>query len=198
MTGALIKMSTITEIDFSILDYIHNNWSNGFLDFIMPQITFLGNVGMIWILAAALMFICKKYRKNGIMLAISLGCCFFIGNLLLKNLVARLRPCWINESVNMLISVPMILADIVLTALMVLGIWVFDYCIPQESVYAPVNPTAGLELSGMLSGSPNSLNATSNSCAPTDWRNKFSDKFSDTVISTENNYKSPNLSIELT
>lgn len=100
-------MSAITEIDFSILDYIHNNWSNGFLDFIMPKITFLGNAGMIWILAAVLMFICRKYRKNGIMLAISLGCCFIIGNMLLKNLVARPRPCWINEQVNMLISIPL-------------------------------------------------------------------------------------------
>lgn len=101
------KMSAITEFDFSILDYIHNNWSNAFLDFVMPKITFLGNVGLIWILAAVIMVIFKKYRKNGIMLAISLGCCLIIGNLLLKNIVARPRPCWINESVNMLISIPL-------------------------------------------------------------------------------------------
>lgn len=97
---------SITEIDFSILDYIQSNWSNAFLDFIMPKITFLGNAGLIWILAAVMMLIFKKYRKNGIMLVISLGCCFVIGNLLLKNIVARPRPCWINESVNMLISIP--------------------------------------------------------------------------------------------
>lgn len=97
---------SITEIDFSILDYIQSNWSNAFLDFIMPKITFLGNAGLIWILAAVIMLIFKKYRKNGIMLVISLGCCFVIGNLLLKNIVARPRPCWINESVNMLISIP--------------------------------------------------------------------------------------------
>ena len=29
-----------------------------------------------------------------------------IGNVLLKNLIARERPCWINETVNMFISIP--------------------------------------------------------------------------------------------
>lgn len=99
-------MSVITEIDFKILDYIHSHMSCGVLDFIMPKITFLGNAGLIWIIAAIIMLIIKKYRRNGGELAVSLIGCVLIGNLLLKNLVARARPCWINEAVNMLIAVP--------------------------------------------------------------------------------------------
>lgn len=99
-------MNVITNIDFAILDFIHNNLSCGVLDFIMPKITFLGNAGLIWIIAAAAMLISKKYRRNGTELTVSLVGCVVIGNLLLKNIVARARPCWINDTVNMLIAVP--------------------------------------------------------------------------------------------
>lgn len=99
-------MSVITEFDFKILDLIHDKLSCGFLDLIMPKITFLGNAGLIWIIAAVIMLAVKKYRRNGGELAVSLIGCVVIGNLLLKNLVARSRPCWINDTVNMLIAVP--------------------------------------------------------------------------------------------
>lgn len=99
-------MSFITNIDFTILDYIHDHLSCGALDFLMPKITFLGNAGLIWIIIAVCMLISRKYRQNGIALTGGLIGCVVIGNLLLKNLVARARPCWINDTVNMLISVP--------------------------------------------------------------------------------------------
>lgn len=96
----------ITSIDFTILDFIHNNLSCGFLDFLMPMITTLGNSGIIWILIAAIMLSIKKYRKNGIILIAALACGVIIGNLILKNLIARDRPCWINADVLMLIPIP--------------------------------------------------------------------------------------------
>lgn len=99
-------MSVITEIDFNILDFLHDKLSCGFLDFIMPKITFFGNAGLIWIIIAAAMLVSKKYRKNGAELTFSLIGCVLIGNLMLKNIVARSRPCWIDHTVNMLISVP--------------------------------------------------------------------------------------------
>lgn len=99
-------MSVITNIDFIILNYIHDHLSCKALDFLMPKITFLGNAGLIWIIIAVCMLISRKYRHNGIALTGGLIGCVVIGNLLLKNLVARARPCWINDTVNMLISVP--------------------------------------------------------------------------------------------
>lgn len=99
-------MSVMTDIDFAVLDYIHEHLSCGFLDLIMPKITFLGNAGLIWIIASGAMLISRKYRRNGAELAVSLVGCVVIGNLLLKNLIARSRPCWINETVDMLIAVP--------------------------------------------------------------------------------------------
>ena len=97
----------MTEIDFRILDLIREKLSNGFLDAVMPRLTAVGNVGLIWIIIAAAMLISRKYRRNGLELAAGLVGCALVGNLLLKNLVARQRPCWINDAVELLIAVPL-------------------------------------------------------------------------------------------
>lgn len=99
-------MLTITDIDFKILDFIQKHFSCIFLDFLMPKITFLGNAGMIWIAAAIIMIFFKKYRKTGITIGTGLSAVVIIDNVLLKNLIAREHPCWINVTVNMLISIP--------------------------------------------------------------------------------------------
>lgn len=99
-------MSFITEIDFRVLDLIHDHLSCGFLDYIMPRLTTLGSGGFIWLVSAALMLMSRKYRRNGAELLSGLAGCVVIGNLLLKNLVARSRPCWINDTVSLLIAVP--------------------------------------------------------------------------------------------
>lgn len=99
-------MQTLTDIDFAILDFIQENLSCGVLDFLMPLITYLGSAGIIWIITAVVMLIFRAYRKSGVMMSAGLLLCLIIGNLLLKNIVARDRPCWINESVTMLVAVP--------------------------------------------------------------------------------------------
>ena len=99
-------MNTITNFDFSILNWIHEHITCSFLDFIMPKITLLGNGGAIWIASAVIMLFFRKSRKTGIMLGSGLCSGVLIGNILLKNLVARDRPCWINKSIQLLISVP--------------------------------------------------------------------------------------------
>ena len=43
----------MTEIDFRILDFIREKLSNSFLDFAMPKLTAVGNIGLIWIFIAA-------------------------------------------------------------------------------------------------------------------------------------------------
>lgn len=96
----------ITRIDFSILYWIQNTFRCAFLDFLMPRITFLGNAGLIWLLIAAVLLFQKKYRRTGILLLAGLLAGVLIGNVALKNLVARARPCWIDTAVRMLVSVP--------------------------------------------------------------------------------------------
>lgn len=99
-------MNEITEIDFYILDFIRENIACPFLDKVMPVITFFGSGGWLWIVAALAMLFMKNYRKDGIALAIALLGGLIIGNLILKMSVARERPCWIRDTVEMLIAVP--------------------------------------------------------------------------------------------
>lgn len=99
-------MQTITDIDFIILNFLHEKLSCGFLDILMPMITFLGNAGMIWIAVALVLLFIGKHRKNAFMLMSGLACSAVIGNMILKNLVARARPCVLNPTVSLLISAP--------------------------------------------------------------------------------------------
>lgn len=99
-------MNIITDIDFKVLNFIHEHFTNSLFDFLMPKVSFLGNKGMIWIAAAIIMLIFKKYRETGIKIGIGLLTGVIIGNVLLKNLLARERPCWINDTVQMLIAIP--------------------------------------------------------------------------------------------
>ena len=92
-------------LDWSILHGIQA-LSCPFLDFLMPKITALGNGGAIWLAAAGGLLCTRKYRKQGLILLGGLAAGVLIGNGLLKHLVARPRPCWLDPSVHLLISVP--------------------------------------------------------------------------------------------
>ena len=96
----------ITKIDFTILDFIQDNLKCGFLDWFMPRISALGNSGIIWILITIVFLFTKRYRKQGVVLAVGLLVGFLIGNLTLKPLIARMRPSWINEDIVLLIGNP--------------------------------------------------------------------------------------------
>ena len=95
----------IQTIDWEILHWIRSTMQGSGMDFLMPKITALGNGGAVWIAAAAAMTISKKYRKYGILLFAALGAGVLIGNVCLKHLVARPRPCWL-ETIPLLISNP--------------------------------------------------------------------------------------------
>ncbi len=92
--------------EFRILEVLHNAVDCEITDFLTTGISALGNAGFLWVLAALAMMISKKYRKAGFAVAIGLVMGLAFGNVILKNLVARPRPCWIFEVPEMLIAVP--------------------------------------------------------------------------------------------
>lgn len=92
-------------MDFEIL-YAINNMHNPVLDKIMVAITTLGNGGIIWIVIAVLLICIKKTRKCGILMLVSMFIGVIIGNVILKNLIARDRPCWIVSNIALLIENP--------------------------------------------------------------------------------------------
>jgi undecaprenyl-diphosphatase len=94
------------DTEFKIL-YWFQGLHNPVLDKVMVFITKLGSAGMFWIVLTVLMLIfCKKSKKAAWSSALALVFSYIIVNLLLKNLVARDRPCWIDKSVQMLVHVP--------------------------------------------------------------------------------------------
>ena len=93
-------------LDWSILHWIQNTLVCPFMDFLMPKITLLGNGGAIWILAAVILLCTKKYRKQGVLLLAGLIVGVLAGNVCLKYLIARSRPCWLDGSVQLLIANP--------------------------------------------------------------------------------------------
>ena len=94
------------EFDFGILNWIQENMRCEALDAFFSTITHLADYGLVLIIIAMLLAVFKKYRKCAIATAVSMGLGFLLTNALLKNLVARPRPCWLNPGVNMLIAVP--------------------------------------------------------------------------------------------
>lgn len=48
----------------------------------------------------------QKYRRYGILLLLGLAAGVLAGNLFLKNLIARPRPCWLDSTVQLLIQSP--------------------------------------------------------------------------------------------
>lgn len=76
------------------------------LDVIMIFITTLGDDGIFWIAIGVICLFFKKHRKMGIQVLLSMLVTYIIGNLILKNVFERPRPCDIDTAVAMLISRP--------------------------------------------------------------------------------------------
>jgi undecaprenyl-diphosphatase len=88
------------------LDFIQQNMRSEFLDAVMIVITSLGNGGILWIVIALIFIATKKYRSEGFALAAALLMHLLICNIMLKPLIARIRPCDINTAVELLIPRP--------------------------------------------------------------------------------------------
>lgn len=79
-------------MDTIVLEFVQNNFHNGFTDFIFPIITSLGNAGTIWLIIGVGLVITKKYRRYGILLFVTLALTYSLGEFVIKPIVARPRP----------------------------------------------------------------------------------------------------------
>lgn len=92
-------------MELRILDWLQS-FRTPVGDVIMPLITRLGDAGSIWILLTIILLLVPKTRKSGMILAAALCVDVILCNGILKNLVARIRPCDVNHSVQLLIVRP--------------------------------------------------------------------------------------------
>ena len=82
----------IIGLDFRILFWIQNYIVNPILTPIFKIITMAGNAGILWFVIALLLLISKKTRPWSLAIVFSLVLTGLVGNVVIKNLVARPRP----------------------------------------------------------------------------------------------------------
>ncbi|MGN0406651.1 MAG: phosphatase PAP2 family protein [Bacteroides sp.] len=91
--------------EFTVLHWFES-LHNPVTDAVMKAVTMLGNAGIFWILLTVSLLFIKKYRKCGIAMACSLTLSFIFTNILLKNLVLRPRPFWVDPTFNLIVKAP--------------------------------------------------------------------------------------------
>lgn len=99
-------IETLYSIDFAILDFIQNTIKCVFLDYLMTFFSSIGNAGIIWIITALIMMCFKKTRATGAMMACALLLGVLIGEVGIKNIVARERPFVVNTDIVLNIAQP--------------------------------------------------------------------------------------------
>ena len=115
-----------------------------------------------------------------------------------------------------------LLCDVLVAAIVLTGIWIWNYQITQPgtpavapqisrnnlgTVQLPLASESGIDTSyqgdmtggvtDIKDGNPSELTQTNVKLDSEDWHTKFADHFTDTVVSTDTSYTSPNLSIQL-
>lgn len=94
-------------MELSILHAIQS-LHNPVLDKIMILVfnNFVGSLGQLWIVVGLVLLIIPKTRKCGAAVLLSYVVSFLIGNEWLKDLIARPRPCAVDDTVSLIVKKP--------------------------------------------------------------------------------------------
>ena len=95
----------LNRIEFAVLNAIQTIRFD-LLDRLMVVVTTLGNGGVVWIAVGIIMLFFKKTRRMGVAVLLGLLFGLLCGNLALKNIVARVRPCAASTAPTLLIPYP--------------------------------------------------------------------------------------------
>lgn len=91
-------------IEGDILLFVQEHLRNDICDPIFKAITHLGDAGIFWIILTAVLLCFKKTRKAGICSAIALIGSVIVNNLILKNLIGRVRPYEVVDGLVCLVA----------------------------------------------------------------------------------------------
>ena len=89
--------------EFQILDGLQTIHTP-MLDTFMTSVTKLGDAGIAWIILTIILLLIPKTRKSGAYMAVALIADLIICNVILKPIVARIRPYSINQTVQLLVT----------------------------------------------------------------------------------------------
>lgn len=101
-------MDFLINIDNSILHFCAVTIKNSFFDFLMPVLSGINNNGEVWIAISIILMINKNIhiRRVGVSMLIALATGYIIGDILLKNLIARARPIGDIYKFDFIINLP--------------------------------------------------------------------------------------------
>lgn len=84
--------------EFQFLNWIQDTLRSPFWDGFWSFITKFGDAGIFWIVLSLCLFIPKRTRKVAHMSSFALLLGVIIGNVILKNVIGRSRPFWIDNN----------------------------------------------------------------------------------------------------
>jgi undecaprenyl-diphosphatase len=99
-------LKDLKKFDSSLLNWIQTHVKTSRMDKIMLFFSKLGDRGAIWIIYAGICACNAKLRHAGVTLTMSVSACALIGNLGIKPLFRRTRPCNLDSSHPLLLSRP--------------------------------------------------------------------------------------------
>ena len=89
------------------LSFLYSIPRTGLLDsFFLIVTKIAGSYGQLWVVVGLALLIPKRTRWTGIAVLISYVGVFIFGQMILKNLISRPRPCHIDQAFNMLVARP--------------------------------------------------------------------------------------------
>lgn len=105
MSEVIYMLSRIQDWDDRMLDRIAKLRTKR-LNKIMVFATTLGNNGFIWFATAIVFLFFQRFRTSGIAIIIAVSLSWFFGEIAIKNLVGRVRPCHKLAEEQLLIKNP--------------------------------------------------------------------------------------------
>lgn len=97
-------MEALQSFDTAALLYIQDFIRTPILTAIMVFLSKLGNAGLIWIFTGLLLIISKRTRRGGFDLLICLIAAYIVNDLVIKELVARVRPYETIQGLSILVA----------------------------------------------------------------------------------------------
>lgn len=94
----------MNSFEIGILDFIREHLSCTFLDWFFSVITRFADHGIGWIITAIILLCFKKTRKIGFSMGLALIIGYLVGNMFLKNVIARVRPYDFNGGIELIIN----------------------------------------------------------------------------------------------
>lgn len=101
-----MNLTGIPTFDAAVMEFVQNHMHNAVTDTIFPVLTTLGEAGAVWLILAAVLLCFKKTRTTGVLVLISMLLTFLTGEIGLKNLVCRPRPCHTFPEIPLLVACP--------------------------------------------------------------------------------------------